>query len=393
MTDDDRPVTAGWEQPPHSGGRRWWAAAAAVTAAVIAVGLLVLPQDRPAGLSVGPTTAPAEGTLTDPVDPRDFIQERLRPIETTTAQPGTGPLLPGAPADLTIVAADDSGLYLLDTDTGDLRRIAVLRPTPATLSETLFVVGDNIVVDADTDVVLLPRTSVRPVRIADGHRAIPTVDDQSVWVYDSIAPFVAATASRIGLDGSVHTQVQLPAVAEPLVGTADGLVIGTPGAVTLVATDGQRRLVARGMAVATDGRRIAWLHCADDLSCVVNIGTVDDPEQVRTALDPTVLPAGFFGLPMGVFSPDGRWLALPLYESTRGLDDVTVSVIDTATGIEAFRAKGSARTPFNTPLAWSPDSRWLIFVSDSNLRAWRAGQQQATTIDVDLRGIEALAVR
>jgi hypothetical protein len=393
VTDHDRPVTAGWERPPQSGGRRWWTAAAAVAAAAVGVAVLVLPQDRPAGLSVGPTTAPAEATLTDPVDPRDFTQERLGPIETTTEQPGTGALLPGAPADLTIVAADDSGLYLLDTDTGDLRRITVLRPTPATLSETLFVVGDNIVVDADNDVVLLPRTSVRPTRIADGHRAIPTVDDRSVWVYDSIAPFVAGTASRIGLDGRVHTQVQLPAVAEPLVGTADGLMVGTPSAVSLVATDGQRRLVARGMAVATDGRGIAWLHCADDLACAVNIGTVDDPEQVRTVLDPTMLPAGFFGLPTGVFSPDGRWLALPLYESTRGPDDVTVSVIDTTTGIEAYRAQGSARTPFNTPLAWSPDSQWLLFVSDTDLVAWRAGEAQTTTIDVDLRGIEALTVR
>ena len=393
MTDDDRPATAGWEQPPRPGVRRWRAAAATVAAVVVGVGILLVPRDPPATLSVGPTTAPADAALTDPVDPRDFVPERLAPIETTTERPGTGQLLPGGPADLTIVAADDRGLYLLETDTGDLRRIAVRRPAPASLSETLFVVGDDIVVDADTDVVVLPRTSVRPTRIAAGHRAVPTVDDRSVWVFDNITRFVTGTASRIGLDGAVHTQIQLPAVAEPLAGTADGLMVGTPGAVTLVTADGQRRLVARGMAVATDGRRLAWLQCADDLSCVVNIGTVDDPEQVRTALDPTVLPAGFFGLPTGTFSPDGRWLALPLYESSRGLEDVTVSVIDTTTGTEAYRAKGSARMPFNTPLAWSPDSRWLIFVSESDLRAWRAGQQQATTIDADLRGIRALAVR
>lgn len=368
--------------------------AATVAAVVLGVGVLAMPRERPARLSVGPTSAPAAATLTDPVDPRDFVPERLPPIETTTQQPGSGRLLPGTPAAaLTIIAADDNGLYLLDTDSGDLRRIAVHRPTPASLSETLFVVGDDIVVDADTDVVVLPRTSVRPTRIAAGHRAVPTVDDRSVWVFDSVTPFVTGTATRIGLDGTVHTHVQLPAIAEPLIGTADGLVVGAPGAVTFVAADGQRRLLARGTAVATDGRRLAWLQCADDLSCAVNIGTVDDPDQVRTALDPAVLPAGFLGLPTGSFSPDGRWLALPLYESSRGLEDVTVSVIDTTTGTEAYRAKGSARTPFNTPLAWSPDSRWLIFVSESDLRAWRAGQRQATTIDVDLPGIRALAVR
>lgn len=367
--------------------------AATVAAVVVGVAVLAMPGERPAGLSVGPTSAPADATLTNPVDPRDFVPERFAPIETTTQAPGSGPLLPGSPAGLTIIAADDNGLYLLDTDAGSLRRITVRHPAPASLSETLFVVGDDIVVDADNNVVVLPRTSVRPTRIAAGHRAVPTVDDGAVWVFDSVTPFVTGTASRIGLDGTVLNQVQLPAIAEPLVGNADGLVVGTPGAVTFVAADGQRRLLARGMAVASDGRRLAWLQCADDLSCAVNIGTVDDPNQVRTALDPAVLPAGFFGLPTGAFSPDGRWLALPLYKSSRGLGDATVSVIDTTTGTEAYRAKGSARTPFNTPLAWSPDSRWLIFVSESDLRAWRAGQRQATTIDVGLPGIRALAVR
>lgn len=393
MTDDDPPVIAGWEQAPHARGRRWWTAAAALAAILIGVGVLVLPRGSPATLSVGPTTAPVDGTPADPVDPRDFIPERLAPVDTTTELQGAGALLPGPPTDLTIIAADDRGLYLLEVDSGDLRRLTVRRPTPASLSETLFVVGDHIVAEANADVVVLPRTSVRPIRIAAGHRAVPTVDDDSVWVVDNGTPFVLGTASRIGLDGTVHAQVQLPAIAEALVGTADSLVVGAPGAVTVVGADGQRRLVARGMAVATDGQRLAWMQCAEDLSCVINIGTLDDPEQVRIALDPTVLPAGFFGLPTGTFSPDGRWLALPLHESSRGLEDVTVSVIDTTTGTEAYRTEGSSRTPFNTPLAWSPDSRWLIFVSGSDLRAWRAGQSRATTIDADLRGIRALAVR
>ena len=393
MTEGGRTATGGWEQPPHPGGRRRWALKAVVALLVVGVGVALLPRDAPTNLSVGQTEAPPGATLTGTVDPGDFVQQRLEPVRTTTERPGSGTLLPGAPVDLTIIAADDNGLHLLDTETGDLRRIAVRRPTPAALSETLFVVGGDIVVDADSDVVVVHRSAARPTRIAAGHRAVPTIDDSSVWVFDHATPFVTGTASRIGLDGTVHAQVQLPAIAEPLLGTADALVVGTPGAVTLVGADGERRLVASGMAVATDGWRLAWLHCTDDLSCAVNIGTVDDPEQVRTTLDPAVLPAGFFGLPTGTFSPDGRWLALPLYESNRGLEDVTVSVIDTSTGAEAFRAQGSSRTPFDTPLAWSPDSAWLVFMSGSQLRAWHAGDGRATTIDVDLLGIRALAIR
>lgn len=393
MTDDPRTTAERWEQPPPPAPRRWWALGAVAATVLVGMGVLLLPRDGPPTLTVGPTPVPGGATLTAPVDPRDFVQERLAPVQTTTERPGTGAVLPGDPVDLTIVAADDTGLYLLDTDTGDLRRIAVRRPTPASLSETLMVIGDDIVVEADADVVALHRSAARPTRIAADHRAVPTLDDGSVWVFDKASPFVAGTASRIGLDGTVHTQVQLPAVAQPVVGTGDGLVVSTPGAVTLIGNDGARSLVVRGMAVAADGQRLAWLECADDLSCSITIGTVDDPGQVRTALDPTVLPPGFFGLPAGAFSPDGRWLALPLYENARGLEDVTVSVIDTTTGIEAFRAEGSSRIPFDTPLAWSPDGAWLIFVSGSDLRAWRAADRRATTLDVDLRGIRALAVR
>jgi len=393
VTEESRTETGRWERPPHPGRRRRWELTAVVVVLAVGVGVLLLSRDAPTSLSVGRTEAPPDTTLTRPVDPSDFVRQRLEPVTTTTERPGSGPLLPGAPVDLTIIAADDSGLLLLDTDTGDLRRIAVRRPTPASLSETVFVVGGDIVVDADSDVVVVHRSAARPTRIAAGHRAVPTIDDSSVWVFDNATPFVTGTASRIGLDGTVRAQVQLPAIAEPLVGTADGLVVGTPGAVTLVGGDGERRTVARGMAVATDGRRLAWLQCADDLSCVVNVGTVDDPEQVPTTLDPAVLPAGFYGLPPGAFSPDGRWLALPLYTSNRGLEDVTVSVIDTSTGTEAFRAQGSSRIPFDTPLAWSPDSAWLVFMSGSELRAWRAGDRRATTIDVELGGIRALAIR
>jgi len=372
-----------------------WVVAAVAVAAAVAAGIVLRSGDASSTLSVGPTAAPPAGkVIAEAVDPRDFIPERLPPVETTTEQAGAGPLLPGAP-DLTIVAADDTGLQLLDTDTGDLRRIAIRRPTPAALTETLFTVGDAIVVHADIDVVVLPASTSRPTRLASRHRAVPTVADDSVWVFDAPTPYVSGTASRVGLDGTVHDQIQLPAIAEPLVGTAEGLMVSAPGAVIFVSGDGQRRPVARGLAVATDGRRLAWLQCFNDMSCAVNVGTVDDPGQVRTALQPGVLPAGVFDLPIGTFSPDGRWLALPLYESraSRGLDEVSISIIDTATGIEAQRLKGSTVTPFDTPSAWSPDSAWLVFVSGSDVRAWRTADGRTVTIDADLRSVRALTVR
>lgn len=367
---------------------------AAVVVAVIGAGVLLASRNTSTPLAVGPTPAAAgqDRGVADPVDAADFAEERLPPVEVVWERQGDGPLLPGEPVDLTLVAIDEQGLALIDTDSGRRRRITVRRPSRASLSDAAFMVGGGLVIGADADVVVLPQASPRPRRIAAGHSAVPTFDDASVWVFDDASRYVTGTASRVGLDGGVRAQVQLPAVAEPLAGTADGLVVGTPASVAFVGADGTRRTLVRGAAVATDGRRLAWLECAGDLSCAIAMGTIDDPDQVRTALAPDVLPAGFLGLPTGAFSPDGRWLAVPLY-SGGVARDVTVSVIDTSTGIEAFRADGARRNPFTTPLAWSPDSGWLFFVSGADLKAWRAGDRQATTVDVDVRDAHALTVR
>ena len=54
-----------------------------------------------------------------------------------------------------------------------------------------------------------------------------------------------------------------------------------------------------------------------------------------------------------------------------------VDVLDTATGGEVFRAEGSAASARITPLAWSPDSRWLLFIADGELQAWPVGGEAA----------------
>lgn len=367
---------------------------AGVIVAVLAVlAIVVLSRDNPSStLTVGPSTAPRNDDLEDS-DPQDFVVERLQPLNVASETTGQGPLLPDT--DLTIVAADDTGLQLVHTATGDIRRVQVFETAAASLTETVLIVGDDIVIDANADVVRIRDGDVRPQRIARNHRAIPTLDDTSVWVFDNFSPYVEGVASRVDLDGDVRDQIRLPAVVRPLVGTPDGLVVSAPGAISHVAPDGTQRLIARGMAVAADDERIAWLQCTDDLSCAVVLGTTDDPDQVRTTLDPAALPAGFFQIPVGMFSPDGRWLALPLYRTRgrRSVAQVTITVIDTTTGVEVFRQDGSSVTGLDQPLAWSPDSMWLVFMSRSEIHAWRAGAEQSTTIDVELRGVRALAVR
>lgn len=377
-----------WEEPPRRGvGRRRLVVAATVAAvAVAAAALSVAGRDSaPTSLTVGPTERARHA---DP-DEADFTAERLGPIDVTSERAGSGSLLPDAPRDLTIVGVDGSELVLLDTGSGDRRRVRV---APVTLGG-VAVVGESIVVAAGRDVVRMTDGEVRPVRLAEDHLVVPTVADDAVWVFSGATPYADGTATLLGLDGRVRDRIALPAVALPLAGTGDRLLVNAPGAITAVDGDGVR-VVARGMALATDGDRLAWLDCDGGLSCAIVLGTVDDPDQVRTTLEPADLPAGFAGLPIGAFSPDGRWLALPRYRTEgRGrLHRVVVTVIDTATGGEAFRAEEAAARPYGAPLAWSPDSRWLVFMSDRGLRAWPVGGDGARSIG-DVGPVEALAVR
>lgn len=380
-----------WEEPPRRDARSRKVVVTAAVAAVVtvtALGIIAVRGGPPASLTVGPTERPG---AVAPADPGDFTAERLDPIDVTSETAGTGSLLPDTPRDLRIVAVDGSELLLIDTGSGARRRVRV---APVTLAGVVSVVGDSVVVNAGSDVVRVTDGELRPVRLAEDHLVVPTVADDAVWVFSGETPYADGTATLLGLDGRVRDRVALPAVALPLTGTAERLLVNTPGAVTAV-DGGGGEIVARGTALATDGTRLAWLDCDGGLSCAIVMGTVDDPEQVHTTLDAADLPAGFAGLPVGAFSPDGRWLALPRYRTEgRGrLQQVVVTVVDTTTGAEVFRADGAAVRPYGTPLAWSPDSRWLVFVSGRRLQAWPAGGDEAHSIPGDASAVEALAIR
>lgn len=360
--------------------------------AVAILALVVLRRDGPpAALRVGPSQGPPDGP---PPDDAAFVPQRLDPIDVTDEASGAGNLLPDPDADLTIVAADGDELLLLDTASGDRRRVEV---APVVLDDVIAVIGDDLVVEAGDDVVRVAEGQVRPVRLADDHLLVPTVADDAVWVHSGETRYAAGTATLLGLDGRVRDRVGLPAVALPLAGTGDRLVVDTPAGVAVVDGDGGR-IVARGTALATDGERLAWLDCGGGLSCAIVIGSVDDPARVRTTLDAADLPGGFAGLPIGAFSPDGRWLAFPRYRTDeRGrLARVVLSVLDTATGAEVFRTDGTPARPRGTPLAWSPDSRWLVFVSSGSILGWQADGAEgaeAVRIATDVGALEALAVR
>lgn len=388
-----------WERAGPSRHRRHWVWPVLAIAAIVLAALVVLiARDRPtATLAVGPTAVPrlAGNTGDRPPEVAGLEPNPRVTVQLIDATRGNGPLLPDA-GGLTLVAADNlSRLRVINLATGASKRMQLEDPETQSniTADTMVVVGDDVVVDVNNDVVLVSNGERRAIRLARDHRAIPTAADDGVWVVSGSSPNMVSTASLLSLDGTPTFQVPLPALADPVAGTRDSLIVTTPGQMVRIAADGSRQVVAAGPAIASDGERLAWLTCGADLSCAVAMGTIADPDQVRLQLEPAHLPAS--GALHGAFSPDGRWLALPLHRFDEQGDErsSSISIIDTAAGVEVGRAQASDPDQFATPLAWSPDSRWLAIAQDGRVRMWDATTAALTELDAGPLPTEALALR
>lgn len=390
-----------WEQAPRSPRLhrwRWPAAAVAITVAIlVAVTALGSSDPRHTGtLAVqrDQVAVPAAQTLPS-ADPADLTPAQLDPLETTTETPGEGPLLPDTP-DITVVTADDQLVRTIDLATGDVHHLAVNGGITLGLEpRTMFEVGNRIVSTDGEDAVLIAGAGERRTRLARGHWALPTFADSSVWVVDGRGAG-PQTVVKLELDGTVIDRVTLPAAALPHVGIDDGVLVSSPGGVHLVAGDGVRQITTSGQlaAVGHDGR-LAWFVCAADLTCELVLGTLDEPDQMRLPLAANELPGGWYALEFGRFSPDGRWLALPMYSFDNGAPPTNsaTSIIDTAAGAEVARMQEQTRQPFDAvAAAWSPDSQWLFIGLDDGLAAWDVRSRELTPLDDRNRPLLGVAV-
>jgi hypothetical protein len=382
-----------WEQVPNR-GRRWTPAVVVAVLIIVAGGVVAQRWRDTSDALVVTDDAVAGVDLQGPGRERSGVD---LDAAVTTLDDGNGALLPGAPP-MTIAIADFGGaIETVDTATGRRRDHPVFAEAQRLNPQQMHVVGDSLVLDVGNRVIRVPVVAgAEPQQLATNHRSVPTSDTTSVWLYDVAAPRVGGTAVRVDLDnGSVLDRVPLPSLAQPLGGSADGLAVATPGTVSYIDVDGDARLIARGQGLVSDGRNLARLDCLGNMSCGVALGTIDDPDRTRVTLREGDVPVGVFGPAGGAFSPDGRWLALPLYRQlpSGGFDQPMVAVIDVALGTEAGRMGGSPLTSPRTPLGWSPDSAWLAVSTGTGLQLWNTEQRRATDLDVRFSPTYALAVR
>lgn len=352
--------------------------------------IMVAGHDQGGTLAVQP--APRQHPSARPVPsdgPRTLGEPTAVPVGATS---GSWAVLPGD-ADFAIVAADHQGWRVIEVATGAVTRWHMSGLGEQTLSRTLFISGDDLVINpglGPADVLRVAPDGAA-VTIAEHRQAVPTIGaDGAVWVHDGLSDDFGGAASLVDPDGSVRERIMLPTLTVPAVGIGDALVVTTKSGTAVVSDGGSEPIRDDGVVVAADARRVAHVICDQTRSCAVVIGTMDEPDQHRLLLAPGDVPGGYFGSGLGAFSPDGRWLALPVFtQSSRGYGGRGyVAIIDTRTGERAGRPEGSDQ-PFTSALAWSPDSRWLVFAAGEGIDAWHAGT--GGVIKVDTEPVQALA--
>ncbi|HSK95281.1 MAG TPA: hypothetical protein VK891_01580 [Euzebyales bacterium] len=376
-----------WEQAHGAAGARRWLPLIAGLLMAAAIALVVVRGgDRADTLAVQEradtpaSTPPASVAAPEPERPT---------AEPVDASAGSGPLLRGG-ADFAIVAADHTGWRVIEVATGAVTRWRLRGLGEQTLSSTMFVSGDDLVVSTGLGPadVLRVAPDGDAVTIAEQREAVHTIAaGEAVWVHDGLSDDVGGQASLITPDGGVRERIDLPSLTVPAVGVGERLVVTTrSGSAVVSADDGVRRIRDEGVVVAADERRIAHVVCDRQRRCEVLVGTPERPDQHRLLLAPGDVPGGYFGPELGAFSPDGRWLALPVFtQSSRGY----LVIVDTATGERMGRPEGSDR-PFTSALAWSPDSRWLIFAAGEGIDAWDA--DTGGVVKLDREPVQALAI-
>lgn len=386
-----------WEGSSDAQGRTWLAWVALAVAAVVSLALVLQTWGRDRALIVAP---PAPSTPPDhaAIAP---VPVGLARVGDTVA--GAEPPVPDT-SDMTVVAVDDLGtLQFIDVRTGDRRRVDLVLPAISATRvgvDTMVEVDGEIVMDANDAVVALDLDRGIVSIVAEDRRVVPSISPTAVWLVDDFGGESTPTATRFEParpdDDAARPTVGLPTMSRAVAGTRDGVIVALPGRTAAVSTDGTRRRIASGRAIASDGARLAHLSCGPTQACGIVIGTLDDPDRARTRLTragASLNPS----LVTGAFSPDGRRLAVALdpdITETAGGRAAEVLVIEVTDGrLRRRMTIRQVRGP--PPLAWSPDGRWLVVGAGRAVQLWHADRGVVLLDDIgvatSVRGVLLLS--
>ena len=390
-----------------SGRRRgavwWWLLLVLVVVVLVGgtvVGLhVVLP---PAVTTPAPATSPAGQASALATPTPAPTPARPQPGAPVVINAGGGPLLPGIGSGQ-VYAQSATGVFRIELATGRITRTA----TPDLQEHASFLAESGWV-------LVKSRWSSTGVLVRDGQPAAPLprqFDDEGflhagpggrLWMEPEPGtdPTASTTLQLANPDGRLSGRsITAPRSAAPYAIFPDGyggVLMTNRGGVYRLEPGGPRqaahiRLVSRGDLIAAGGRRLLVWDCDPRARCeMVLVDQRTGHRTLRQATARTLLAESGIGIDRNDYgdaslSPDGTHLAVTANDSA---GTFRTHVIDLRSGNDAVLPGEGPDSNVNRQLTWSPNSRWLLALTDHQIRAYDTSTR--TTTDVPLAGEQLL---
>jgi hypothetical protein len=327
-----------------------------------------------------------------------------KPQDSSSASTSSTTTMPGGQVEPTDLESQDTGNFVyLTTDTQltvidvDNASVAVHEIPELAPGDPLFRVvrrGELLAfyghTATDSAVFALdPDRPQEPMLVSEAWFFLPSDDDERLWlaILDPTSPDTVralAAVREVTVDGTtVVDDVTPPDGRWPVGAVSDGLLF--QGEATLELWDPTTEIFVDSLPgpfpVATWRNRIVSCGDCDQLHLI----DLDAGTQRIVSVPEGVAAVDGYG---GVFSPDGRYVAVPGYDTPGDIDQSAVSLVlidfDTAT---ATVVPGSRQAQWDYPqAAWSSDSEWVFFSNGGQLLAYEPDDDSAYRVAVELNG-------
>ena len=380
---------------PRASAARWWLVLSVVLTVVLLVAVVGIrtilrpgATDRP---SLAPTPAATGRSVTpSPTPPSPTV--RGAPV---LVRGGVGPLLPGIGTGQ-VYAESATGIFRIELATGRITRTT----TPGLEEHATFLAGKSWV-------LVKGRWSPTGVLVRDGQPAAPLPHQfdlegflhagpsGQVWVEPEPGtdPRAVTTLRLADLDGRpVPGRIATaPRSAAPYRIVADGyggLLLTNRGGVYRLEPSrpgraSRLRLISRGDLIASGGRRLLVWACGTSANCQLVL--VDQRTRHRISQPAAARPflaEGGIGIDPDVYgdvqlSPDGRHLAVMAADAN---GRSRAHVLDLRRGHDAVLPGAGTDSNANRQEAWSPNSRWLLTITDGHLQAYDTRAHRTSSV-------------
>ena len=262
---------------------------------------------------------------------------------------------------------------------GEERPVAEALPGGAQPGSLVQVADGDVFGLVDGQLMLIGPDGVEPsALVAD---ALAPADDGALLIEESrqgrlVTNPTAARQAAAGA-GPAAEPVQLGHDVVLLGGWQGRLLVHKAGTVWLVDGAGGAEAVTTGQVVGFDGRHLVTVACDRPDQCRVAVGPPDQPARRSVPVPPTLADRELAAwTARWAVSADGDRLAVV---DSRGVS--LPSWIDLVTGEEHSKSESIRR---DSPIAWSPDGRWLTFaLADDDLLIWDTDSDEAWWVFID----------